>query len=60
MEYLQNASKRIQRQFHKHWTAYGQSLHAKRYACTSRFYVHTHDQMTLRCMFDGCINVTFE
>jgi len=45
MEYLQNASKQIQRQFHKRWTAAnGQSLHAGRcYARTSQFFVRTHD-----------------
>ena len=45
MKYLQNASKRIQRQFHKRWTANGQSLHTDRcYARTSQFFIRMHDR----------------
>ena len=43
MKYLQNASKRIQRQFHNGWIANGQSLNDAMLDATYRFFVRTHD-----------------
>jgi len=58
MEYLQDTSKRIQRQFYKRWTANCQSLHEQCYARMSRFFIRMHnDDVT---MFDECINIMFE